>query len=114
MCMPSGCESSGQTPTGYLSFSVRRKARVDRNHAEIVQALRQVGWTVFDSSGTGNGFVDLVAARGGRLELIEVKDGAKAPSRRQLTEDEAKVHLAFAQAGVEVRIVESVEEAIRL
>lgn len=52
---------------------MRRRARTDRNHAEIVQALRQVGWTVFDSSRLGGGFPDLVIHRGGSVQLVELK-----------------------------------------
>lgn len=93
---------------------MRRRARVDVNHKAITEALRACGWHVADSSRTGNGFPDLIALKGGRVEFIEVKDGSKPPSARKLTPEEAKVHLAFSLAGVEVRIVASVEEAVRL
>ena len=68
---------------------MRRAARVDANHAEITGTLRQCGWTVHDTSGVGGGFPDLVIAKGGRLVLVEIKDGAKKPSARRLTKAEA-------------------------
>lgn len=86
----------------------------DANQSVIVAALRATGWYTLSLGGVGFGCPDILAAKNGRLELIEVKDGSQIPSRRKLTEDEAKVHLAFAQAGVEVRIVESVEQAVNL
>lgn len=87
---------------------------MDGNHKAITDALRAAGWHVQDCSRLGQGFPDLIAARRGRVELIEVKDDSQPLNKRKLSENEAKVHLAFAMAGVEVRIVESVEEAVRL
>jgi hypothetical protein len=48
------------------------------------------------------------------VAFVEVKDGQKPPSERRLTPNEAKVHAAFAAAGVPVVIIESIEEAVRL
>jgi hypothetical protein len=93
---------------------MRRRAKVDANHASVVQALRSVGWTVFDTSRLGNGFVDAVAARRGRVEFIEIKDGHKVPSARKLTAKESSFHQACQLAGVTVRIIESVSEALEL
>jgi Holliday junction resolvase len=93
---------------------MRRKARTDSNHADVVKALRAVGWWVLDLSRVGEGCPDVLAGRHGRLELIEIKDGAKPPSARKLTTDEAALHQACLKAGVTVRIVTSIEEAVRL
>lgn len=93
---------------------MRRRARTDANHASVVQALRSAGWTVVDTSRLGGGFPDLLAAKHGRIELIEVKDGRKRPSERALTMAEIKVCDALDKAGVRVRIVTSVEEAVSL
>jgi hypothetical protein len=73
---------------------MRRAARVDANHAEIVAAFRACGCQVLDLSRVGGGCPDLlVSSRGGRcLFLVEVKDGAKSPSRRKLTPLEAEFH----------------------
>lgn len=93
---------------------MRRRAKVDANHAAVVQALRAAGWCVQDTSRLGGGFPDLVIAKGGRVELVEVKDGAKPPSARLLTMAEIKVCDDLLRAGVRVRIVDSVEQAVRL
>jgi len=93
---------------------MRRAARVDAHHAEITGTLRQCGWVVHDTSGTGAGFPDLLAGKAGRLVMIEVKDGAKPPSARRLTQDEALFHAKFAGAGVTVAILSSAEEAVAL
>lgn len=92
----------------------RRAARVDANHAAVGRALGACGWRVWDTSRLGAGFCDLVAARAGRLVLIEVKDGAKTPSRRRLTPAETDFAAAMAAAGVTVRVVTSIEEAVAL
>ena len=68
---------------------MRRRARVDANHGEVVQALRRVGALVFDLSRVGAGCPDLLVCHRGRLYLLEVKDGTKAACDRRLTKDEA-------------------------
>lgn len=90
---------------------VMRARRVDANHAEIVAAFRQLGYSVADTSRLGNGFPDLVVAKAGRTVLVEVKDGAKPPSARKLTEDEQT--FAGAWRG-EYRVVESVDDVLAI
>jgi hypothetical protein len=92
----------------------RRAARVDANHAAVVATLQSCGWIVVDCSRTGDGFPDLLVARAGQLLLVEVKDGAKPPSRQRLTAAEAQLHRRLALGGVRVRVVASVAEAVAL
>lgn len=96
---------------------MRRRAsahRRDDNHQAVVAALRAAGWYVLDTSQVGGGCPDLFVAKGGRLVPIELKDGAKVPSARLLTMAEIKVCDAFDRAGVRVRVVSSIEEALAL
>ena len=74
---------------------MRRAARVDANHGEIVKALRACGCTVLDASGLGGGFPDLVVGCQGRTVLMEVKDGSKVPSARKLTDAQVQMHAAW-------------------
>lgn len=73
---------------------MRRMAKVDRNQAEVVEALRKAGWHVAITSSLGDGFPDLVVSKGGWMAYVEVKDGAKPPSERELTEDQVKFRRA--------------------
>ena len=93
---------------------MRRRARTDANHAEMTAALRRCGWTVLDTSRLGSGFPDLLAARAGRIELIEVKDGTKVLSAQKPTEAERKVAELLAGAGVRVRYVNCLAHVIAL
>ena len=94
---------------------MRRRARVDANHAEVRSALRAAGWTVVDCAGVGSGFPDLLIAKHGRgIVMVEIKDGAKVLSKQKLTEDEVQFHALMAAAGVTVSVVTSVEEALAL
>jgi Holliday junction resolvase len=93
---------------------VRRRARVDANHAEVRSALRAAGWTVVDCARIGAGFPDLLIAKHGRIVMVEIKDGAKVKSAQKLTEDEVQFHALMAAAGVTVSVVTSVEEALEL
>ena len=93
---------------------MRRRARVDANHRAVIEALRACGWHVHDTSRLGGGFPDLVIAKGCRLEMVEVKDGAKPLSKQQMTPDEQRVYDAFIAHGVRILLVNSVEKAVAL
>ena len=88
---------------------MRRAARVDENQGLIVKALRACGATVRIIT-QGDGIPDLLVGYRGHTILMEVKDGNKPPSARQLT---AAEQLFFNQwTGGKLFIVNSVEEAL--
>ena len=88
---------------------MRRRARTDSNHAEIVEALRRAGCTVQSLAAIGDGTPDLLVGYDGRNLLVEVKDGSKSPSRRRLTPDESTWHTAWAG---QVAVASTVAEAL--
>ena len=88
---------------------MRTAAKVDANQPEIVNALRQIGCSVLLTHQLGKGAPDLVVGYRGVNFMLEVKDGNKPPSRRELTPDEVKFHDEW---NGDIRIVESVEDAI--
>ena len=67
---------------------MRRAAKVDDNQAEVVAALRKAGATVQTLHTIGHGCPDLLVGYRQTNLLMEVKDGAKPPSARKLTDDE--------------------------
>lgn len=88
---------------------MRRAARVDENQGLIVKALRACGSTVRIIT-QGDGIPDLLVGYRGHTILMEVKDGNKPPSARQLTTAE---QIFFDQwTGGKLFIVNSVEEAL--
>lgn len=88
---------------------MRRAARTDANHEEIVKALRAVGATVQSLAAVGHGVPDLLVGYQGKTILMEVKDGKKPPSKRELTEDQVKWIDSW--SGGSVFIVDNVEAA---
>ena len=84
---------------------MHKHGRVDRNHAEIVSALRKCGWLVHDTSSQGHGFPDLVCAFHGNVRLIEIKF-----ARGKLTSDQVKFH----QSGWPVHIVRTLDDVLAL
>jgi len=88
---------------------MRRAARTDRNHAEIVKGLRRSGCTVLDLSSVGCGCPDILVGRAGHNWLFEIKDGAKPPSARKLTAPEQSF---FESWRGNVQVVNSLQEAI--
>lgn len=91
------------------TIGARRK---DTNHNELVQAARQVGAEVLELYKLPGALDCLVGFRGS-LYLVEIKDGAKSASRRQLTPAEVETIRRFQVVGVKVLVVGSVEELLR-
>jgi len=87
----------------------RRAAAVDANQPEIVKALRSVGATVQHLHTVGKGCPDILVGHRGRNFLLEIKDGAKVPSARKLTDDEAAWHQQWLG---NVAIVSNTDEAL--
>jgi hypothetical protein len=91
---------------------MRRAARVDDNHAAIAAALRQTGCTVLSLAPIGQGCPDLLVGRGGTWGmnlLLEIKDGDKSPSRRELTPDQETFLHSW---NGPIAVVTSLEEAL--
>lgn len=87
-----------------------RAAKVDSNQAEIVGAFRKLGCVVFPTHMVGKGFPDIVVrCNSGKVRLVEIKDGAKPPSARKLTEAEAEFHEIWP-----VHIVATTGDVVRL
>ena len=80
--------------------------KTDDNHQEIMDAFRAHAFSVADTSRLGQGFPDLVVAKGGINVLVEVKDGSKPPSARKLSEDEKKFMEAWRGR---YRIIETID-----
>lgn len=90
---------------------MRRAARVDRNHADIVKALRQAGCNVLDLSRVGNGCPDLLVGRMGEMCFMEVKDGEAKPSKQLLTSAEKVFHRSWYGY---CHIVRNAQEALQI
>jgi len=87
---------------------VRRAARTDTNHKEIVATFRNLGAGVEDTSALGNGFPDLVVHVAHKTALVEVKKDEKA----KFTDKQQEFNKRW-QGGLLVR-VSDVDSAIRL
>lgn len=68
----------------------RLAARTDRTQRAIVDRLRREGASVCSLHRVGHGVPDLLVGIRGETHLAEVKDGARAPSRRTLTPDQVR------------------------
>ena len=60
--------------------------KVDLNHKEVVEKFRELGASVFDASGVGRGFPDIVVGYNGQTVLVEIKSGGA---------ESAKPHLGY-------------------
>jgi hypothetical protein len=69
---------------------VRRRGKVDGNHAAIVARFREWGWSVQSLADIGNGCPDLLVCppSSGPMRLVEVK----MPKTGRLTADQLRWH----------------------
>lgn len=88
---------------------MRRAAKADDNQPQIVKAFRQLGFSVAHTHTIGKGFPDIIVGRDGINTLVEIKDGKKVKSQRQLTSDEKEFHKNWQGT---IIIIESVEDVI--
>ena len=89
---------------------MRRAAKVDANHKEVVAAFRKFGCSVLNISQLKN-CGDLVVAKNHKTCIVEVKDGSKPPSARKLTKGEGD--FADAWKGI-YAVVEDLSDVIAL
>lgn len=87
----------------------RYAAKVDRNQAEIVAALRAVGATVQPLHTVGAGCPDLLVGFRGRNILIEVKDWKAGKADRELNAVQKDWHAGWKG---QVAKVEDVDAAL--
>lgn len=86
-----------------------RAARKDANHAEIVKAFRDRGFSVLDISQLKN-CCDLIVSYAPSCTIaVEIKDGSKPKSAQRLTEGEEKFRDEWKGCYAIVRSVEDVE-----
>ena len=84
---------------------MRRAAKVDANHGEIVKALRKIGASVQSLAPVGNGCPDVLVALRGAMFLLEIKHGTG-----KVKELQQRWHIAW---NAPVHVVYSVEDALR-
>lgn len=85
-----------------------RIARVDRNHAAIVDAFRRLGWSVQSLATIGKGCPDLVIAKPHVTALVEVK-----AAKGKLTEDQVQWLARWSGPVYVVRTLEDVVAVTR-
>ena len=82
--------------------------KVDLNHKEVVEKFRELGASVFDASGVGRGFPDIVVGYNGQTVLVEIKSG----ERKRFSEAQLKFMAEW--KGSAVTRINDVEGVIRL
>lgn len=89
-----------------------RARRVDHNHNGVLTMARQVGAEVLDLHALPGALDALIGYRG-KFYLVEIKDGAKVKSKRQLTTAETLTITRFRLIGCPVLIVETSDDLLR-
>lgn len=86
----------------------------DGNHADVVRCLEAHGCFVLDVSDHRKIGVDLIVFRRGGVCAVEVKDGSKPPSARELTPSEVRFRDRCRANGFPWALVETTEQAREL
>jgi Holliday junction resolvase len=82
--------------------------KVDENHKIIVQKFRELGASVFDASGVGRGFPDILVGYNNQTILVEIKSGEK----KKFTEAQLKFMAEW--KGSAVTRINDIDGVIRL
>lgn len=91
---------------------MRRAAKIDANHTQVVSALEAAGASVQSLAALGKGVPDLLVGFRNVTILMEIKDGSKSASRQKLTEDQLKWHGSW--KGGPLTVVDGPEAALRM
>ena len=83
------------------------RGRVDNNHKEIVDGLRQRGISVRSTAGLGQGFPDIICGYKGFNFLFEIKSDEKA----KLTKAEFEF---FGSWSGQVHRINNLDEAVKI
>jgi hypothetical protein len=85
-----------------------RQCKLDRNHNEIVAALRKLGVSVASLALLGDGIGDILCGWNGRNYYFEIKDPLQPLSKRKLTDAEWAVHADWKG---QLKVIETWQEA---
>jgi hypothetical protein len=96
-----------------VGYAPRWKGRTDENHRVVRDGLRALGYSVRDTSGLGGGFPDLLVAKYGYTDPVEVKRvGARGKKRGKVQAGTDERQASFRRRWkAPVLVVESLEEA---
>ena len=93
---------------------MRRAAKVDSNHCDIVQAFLRLGCSVQDLHRVGGGCPDLLVGIAGRVNiLVEIKQPAKRKARQGGLQDN-QVEFMKSWRGWPIAVVYSVDDVVQL
>lgn len=104
--------SNKYCPECRKEYAVRIAGRVDKNQKDIMDALTQVGASVWDLSMVGRGCPDLIIAYQGKDYLIEVKNPENAYGRKGFNKNQQK--FVDEWRGGKIYLVRSVEDALKV
>lgn len=88
---------------------MRTAARTDTNHKQIIEHARSLGIFVWDTHQLKN-CVDCVMVVNGSVFFVEIKDGAKCKSKKQLTTGEGTFKLGLERVKGTHIIIEKVQQ----
>lgn len=97
------CRERGET--------VRRVARKDKNHDELVAVFRRLGCVVLELHQAGSGVPDLLVKCHGLWRPVEVKNPAGSYGRRGLSNSQKKFEQEF---DYQIPIVRSTDDVLKL
>lgn len=88
------------------------KHHKDKNHDDIVKALKRCGIQVYDASHFGGGFPDLVTSFRNVIRLVEIKDGEGIKEARHTLEKRLTPAQKEFMKAWPVSVVTSIGEAL--
>lgn len=88
--------------------------KVDANQPELVALWRTLGCVVIPVTAEPDAGFDVIVCYNGCVELVEIKDGNKPPSKRKLTDGELVRKAELEGVGCALNIIETEDQAMEL
>jgi hypothetical protein len=91
-----------------------RGKQKDTNQSELVEVFNRFGFECIDISQLASAGFDFLVIGRGHIGIVEAKNGALPPSKRQLTQNEQKRKEQCERHGVAYNVIENIEQAVSL
>ena len=91
---------------------MRRAAKVDLNHSQMVRDIRDCGYPVLDLAGVGGGCPDIAIPAQGIWHMVEIKQPGRRGKKNEFTPAQIKFHAMYGHYA-DIHIAYTLDDALR-
>ena len=91
---------------------MRRAAKIDLNHTQIVRGIRDCGFPVLDLAGVGGGCPDIAVPAQGIWRMVEIKRPERRGTKNEFTPAQIRFHAVYGHYG-DIHVAYCLDDALR-